>query len=45
MQCKDEFVIQSIVANHKRYHSKNGATTKDITPEMVPKNKLFLDRD
>ncbi|GAU25694.1 hypothetical protein TSUD_266210, partial [Trifolium subterraneum] len=41
MQCKDEFVIQSIVANHKRYHSKNGATTKDITPEMFNKDSGY----
>ncbi|WJX43332.1 hypothetical protein P8452_30452 [Trifolium repens] len=34
MQCKDKFLIQSIVANHKSYHSKNGSTTKDITPKM-----------
>jgi hypothetical protein len=38
MQCKDKFLIQSIVANHKTYHSKNGATTKDITPKMVTTN-------
>ncbi|CAJ2655540.1 unnamed protein product [Trifolium pratense] len=41
MQCKDEFVIQSIDANHKRYHSKNGATTKDITPEMFNKESCY----
>jgi hypothetical protein len=38
MQCKDKFLIQSIVANHKSYHSKNGSTTKDITPKMVTTN-------
>jgi len=28
MQCKDKFLLQSVVASP-------GATTKDITPEMV----------
>lgn len=28
MQCKDKFLLQSVVAEH-------GTTTKDITPEMV----------
>lgn len=28
MQCKDKFLIQSVIA-------PNGATAKDITPEMV----------
>lgn len=28
MQCKDKFLLQAVVANH-------GATTKDITPDMV----------
>ena len=40
MQCKDKFLLQSVVASP-------GATTKDITPEMVTiqqNKKLFLDR-
>ncbi|WJX43334.1 hypothetical protein P8452_30453 [Trifolium repens] len=41
MQCKDKFLIQSIVANHKSYHSKNGSTTKDITPEMFKKESGY----
>ena len=28
MQCKDKFLLQSVIAN-------DGATVKDITPEMV----------
>ncbi|ONK59044.1 uncharacterized protein A4U43_C08F2390 [Asparagus officinalis] len=31
MQCKDKFLLQSVVAEH-------GATLKDITPEMVTRN-------
>lgn len=30
MQCKDKFLLQSVIANH-------GATVKDITPEMFSK--------
>jgi hypothetical protein len=41
MQCKDKFLLQSIVA-------RPGATTKDITPEMVNKTiirkRVCLDR-
>ncbi|XP_058766228.1 vesicle-associated protein 1-4-like isoform X1 [Vicia villosa] len=37
MQCPDKFLFQSIVAKHKTYHSKNGATTKDFTPQMFDK--------
>lgn len=39
MQCKDKFLLQSVVASP-------GATTKDITPEMVSIQQiiLFLDR-
>jgi len=29
MQCKDKFLLQSVVA-------EDGTTAKDITPEMVP---------
>lgn len=33
MQCKDKFLLQSVVANP-------GATTRDITPEMVTIQKI-----
>lgn len=36
MQCIDKFLLQSIVV-------RSGATTKDITSDMVTNNKLFLD--
>ncbi|KAI5391522.1 hypothetical protein KIW84_076364 [Lathyrus oleraceus] len=41
MQCLDKFLFQSIVAKHKTYHSKNGATTKDITPKMFDKESGY----
>lgn len=35
MQCKDKFLLQSVVASP-------GATTKDITPEMVSIQQIIL---
>ncbi|KAL5073284.1 hypothetical protein RYX36_012268 [Vicia faba] len=42
MQCRDKFLFQSIVAKHKTYHSKNEATTKDITPKMFDKDSGYV---
>lgn len=38
MQCKDKFLLQSVVASP-------GATTKDITPEMVSIQQITLFHD
>ena len=35
MQCKDKFLLQSVIAEH-------GATTKDITSEMVATCVRFI---
>lgn len=36
MQCKDKFLLQSVKAN-------NGATMKEITPEMVKIESIVAD--